>query len=94
MRFWQVFEGYRSTPTKVFGQTVPNWKTDFRDAEDGLKLHLDGPNNYALVYINFVGTLMCEIDNKGQFSVRTPAELEDKLRDLGIIRYAGYDDTH
>jgi hypothetical protein len=96
MRFWQVFEAYRpSPPQKVFGHPLPNWKTDMRDAEAGLKLHLDGNYpDYAHVYINFAGTIMCDVNNSYQVTARTTAELEDKLRDLGIIRYCGYDDTH
>ena len=96
MRFWQVFEAYRpSPPQKVFGHSVPNWRVDRQDAEDGLKLHIDGTYpDYALIYINVAGTLICEVSNSYQISARTTVELEDKLRGLGITRYCGYDDTH
>jgi hypothetical protein len=95
MRFWQVFEARRPIPPrKVFGHTIPDWKADWRDAESGLKLHLQGPSDYALVYLNFAGTIMCDVNNSYQVTARNTAELEDKLRDLGIIRYCGYDNTH
>jgi hypothetical protein len=95
MRFWQVFEAQQRIPAQsIFGLSLPNWKTEPREAEDGLKLHLDGTYpDYAHVYINFVGTCIAEINGKSQIS-GSPQQVEDKLRDMGIIKYAGYDDTH
>lgn len=94
MRFWQVFESPRIPAQSIFGLSLPNWKTEPREAESGLKLHLDGTYpDYAHVYINYAGTCVAEINNRMEIT-GSFAQVEDKLRDMGIIKYAGYDDTH
>lgn len=94
MRFWQVFESRRMVPAQsVFGLSLPNWKSDSREAESRLRLQLDGEYpNYAMVYINMVGTVMADINGEYSISARTPAEMEDKLSELGTIKYSGYVD--
>jgi hypothetical protein len=94
MRFWQVFESQQRIPAQsIFGLSLPNWKSEPREAEDGLKLHLDGDNgDSAYVYISGSGECVCEVNNQFQI-IGAMDEIEDKLRDMGIMKYVGYDDT-